>query len=128
MSFVLSSAKVPDAEMQGYLALLKGASWRRPHGRNYETADVTAHLKGCARAVFLKIPPGGNVHKHVDVGDCKTDHIVISTNKGCRNYWTKDGEQWAHMKAGFRYSVDRTLEHWAVNEGKTDRVHLLVEY
>ena len=127
MSFVLSSSAVSDAEMSVYRAL--EATWKRPHGREYETADVTEKVRGCIRAVLLKIPPGGSVHRHVDTGDCKTDHIVLSSNDGCKNYWSNgNGEEWIRMEPNHRYSVDRTIEHWSVNEGTTDRVHLLVEY
>lgn len=129
MSFVLSSRKVSEAEMGAYRYLMENATWKQPHGRNYETADITDKLRGCIRAVFLKIPSGGSVHRHVDSGDCKTDHIVLSTNDGCKNYWVNgNDEEWLHMETDHRYTVDRTVEHWSVNEGKTDRVHLLVEY
>ena len=106
-------------------ALLNGAEWEVVNGRGYQTVDVSDKLPDFKRAFFVKLPPGTSMHKHVDCGDCQTDHVVITTNPQCLNYWGNDP---IHMEVGKRYTVDRTIEHWAVNDGDTDRIHLLLEY
>jgi hypothetical protein len=127
--FVLSCHAVSDAEISVYQRILDGAQWKTATGRDYETADVTDHVAGSKRAFFVKLPPGGSMHWHVDTGDCQTDHIVMSTNEACSNTWLDEGgTQAMHMKLGHRYSVDRTVMHAAFNDGETDRIHLLVEY
>ncbi len=114
------------------------SEWNRPPGRSYETAEAT-HIEHpliacCARAFFIRIPPKGFVHRHRDppqiADDCDTDHIVCVTNSRCLNYWESDGQQRSvHLELGKRYRViDRGATHWAVNDGDTDRIHLLIEY
>lgn len=125
MSFILSKSDVGAVELSKYDAMLQQALWKAPEGRGYHTADVTLLVPGVKRAFFLRLPPGGYISKHVDANDCETDHIVMQTNMACVNYW--DGGE-AHMEQGKRYTVDRGIPHWAVNNGDTDRVHLLVEY
>ena len=113
--------------------------WNQPPGREYQTAEATGidHplLVGCARAFFIKMTPGAHVHRHRDppgVVDCfNTDHIVISTNDRALICWEdEDGlSQSVHLGLGKRYRIiDRGVLHWAVNNGDTDRVHLLIEY
>lgn len=130
MSFVLSDGQVSDTEFGVYRRILDGVRWKVADGREYQTADVTDQVPGARRAFFVKLPPGGSMHWHVDAGDCQTDHIVMETNPSCENAWKgADGiEQVTHMLLGRRYSVDRTVWHAARNLGETDRVHLLVEY
>lgn len=125
MSFILSSSEVGAIELARYQAMLDEAAWKMPEGRQYHTADVTGRVPGVKRAFFLRLPPGGAIHKHVDADDCNTDHVVMTTNMACINYW--DGGE-AHMEQGLRYTVDRSIPHWAVNNGGSERVHLLVEY
>lgn len=130
MSFVTDMRQVSDAEMGVYRRLLDSAVWKVADGRDYQTADVTPHVPGTKRAFFIKLPPEGVMHPHVDAGDCRTDHIVMTTNPNAFNWWNDNvnGFDSLHMEQGWRYAVDRTIEHWATNGGDTDRVHLLVEY
>jgi hypothetical protein len=108
--------------------VLKKANWEIAAGRDYQTYDITEG-SGYYRAFFLKLPPHSKLHRHVDAGDIKTDHVVIQTNEHCLNWWM-DGEteRSEHLKHGHRYNVDRTVLHWATNDGDTDRIHLLLEY
>jgi aspartyl/asparaginyl beta-hydroxylase (cupin superfamily) len=111
--------------------LVPHGEWEIVDGRGYQTLDVS-HLfpPPFKRAFYLKLPPGTQLHKHRDAGDVQTDHIVIQTNPNCLNFWIDEegNEQFLHMEQGKRYTVDRTLMHWAVNDGETDRIHLLLEY
>lgn len=129
MSFVLDSRPIGEAELGVYRRLLAGAAWKVAPGRDYQTADVTDQVAGVKRAFFLKLPPGAALHKHVDAGDCRTDHIVMQTNPGAMNWHEVDGvTACEHLAEGWRYAVDRTIPHWATNDGNEDRIHLLVEH
>ena len=76
-------------------------------------------------AFFLRIPPGGMVHKHIDVDHIwNTYHIPVQTNDECVSFM--EGRPF-HLQVGNIYSVNRQVEHWSVNDGDTDRVHLLME-
>lgn len=89
--------------------------------RGYDTVMVS-------RAFFLRLRPGEKLHRHTDAGDCDSYHVVIATNPGCLNWWKDDdGEHSIHMEQGCMYRVNRTLEHWAANDGETDRIHLIIE-
>lgn len=95
--------------------------------RGYHTTDFGLPV----RAFLVRLPAGGgSIHRHTDCGDVDTLHFVLATNAGARNFWIDEHgqEQSMHMEQGKVYRVDRTLEHWARNDGDTDRVHLLVEY
>lgn len=112
--------------------------WHCPPGRQYHTAEATRidHplLAGCARAFFIKMQPGAQVHRHRDppgvVDFYDTDHVVLSTNDRAFICWEdSEGEHSVHLDQGKRYRItDRGVMHWAVNHGDTDRIHLLIEY
>lgn len=111
--------------------------WHKPPGRQYHTAEAThiKHplLKGSARAFFIKMEPGAQVYRHRDppgvIDFFYTDHVVVSTNDRAFIWWDDGTERSQHLHLGKRYRiVDRGLLHWAVNDGDTDRIHLLIEY
>lgn len=125
-----------DAALQ---VLARARPWHQPPGRRYETAEATnvdhPLLKGCRRAFFIKMAPGTYVHKHRDprevVDFYDTDHIVVTTNEHAFICWEDEPgvQKSQHLDLGKRYRiVDRGLMHWAVNDGDTDRIHLLIEY
>lgn len=119
-------------------ALAKITHWNRPPGRQYDTAEVTdlspAFLAGASRAFFIKMQPGACVYRHRDpievTANFDTDHIVVTTNDKAFICWEDEGgDRSVHLDLGKRYRiVDRGVKHWAVNDGETDRVHLLIEY
>lgn len=77
---------------------------------------------------FIRLAPGGQVHKHVDRRKGHTFHIPVYTNDRCECYHhTEYGTITNHLEVGGIYSVDRTVMHSSRNMGETDRVHLLVE-
>jgi hypothetical protein len=117
-------------EMVKLQQLANQAKWRDIPLRQYITADVPDFWEPCARAFFILIPPKGTIHRHSDEAiKGITHHLVLKTNRKSRNWWIEDGqERSCHMKQGGRYIVQRDPIHWAVNEGATDRIHLLVEY
>ena len=105
---------------------LKEAVWRHKHGpgTDYWVWDVSEKLPGCARAFFLKICPGGRVHKHVDGGQTVTTHYCVESNDRC---FMMFGDEEIRLQPGESRIVDRTIEHYSENHGDTDRIHLLVE-
>lgn len=117
--------------------LLSGVTWNQPQGRSYFIAPLRADhplLQGYRRAFYVRVPPGGGVHRHTDeaakISD--TDHIVIATNDRAYIGWIDPDtgmEREVHLALGHRYRViDRGVVHWSMNNGDTDRVHLLIEY
>jgi len=75
------------------------------------------------RVFFIKIPPGGYIHKHKD--DYTLRYIIpICTNLGATTFI---GNERFHLEVGKVYSMDNTKEHWCINNGKTDRIHLCVD-
>ena len=98
-------------------------------GRDYATAYVQVaqyfDWTDWHSAFFLKIPPGGKVHKHIDVEHpWNTYHVVIQTNPESVSYMA--GQPY-RLETGQIYLVDRQVEHWSENNGDTDRIHLLAE-
>lgn len=107
------------------------ATWKtvKGSGRDYETAHVEVSQlfdwQDWHGAFLLKIPPGGQVHKHVDVEHpWNTYHVVLQTNDGVVSYMA---DQPYRLREGEIYYVDRQVEHWSENNGMTDRIHLLAE-
>lgn len=93
--------------------------------RGYDTFTFEVPV----RAFLLRLQPGASIHPHIDADDVETYHFVLQTNERARNCWRDEsGEHSMHMQQGKVYRVNRKLEHWAVNDGDTDRVHLLVEF
>ncbi len=128
--FALHLQALNPAQMRDLQALADTASWRSIEGRSYDTADV-AFWEPCTRAFFIRIPPGGQIERHHDeyiTG--RTHHLVLKTNPGCENWWVdcRGRARMVHLAQGHRYHVERSPLHWAFNRGKTERIHLLVEF
>lgn len=113
-------------------------AWEVVPNRDYQTSDVSEEIRGLiggflgaslVRAFYLRLPPGGKLHRHRDAGDVVTFHWVIETNPQAVNWWVdmEGRECCEHLEPGC-YLADRTLEHWAVNDGATPRTHLLLEF
>ena len=68
---------------------------------------------------WLKIPPGGYVHKHADKAGWRRFH-VLQTNPDSLFY--VEGDEY-HLEQGCIYEFDGRLEHWSVNNGNEDRIH-----
>jgi aspartyl/asparaginyl beta-hydroxylase (cupin superfamily) len=80
-------------------------------------------------AFFLNIPPGGQVHKHVDEAHpWNTYHIVLLTNDQCINrVWEGEREHDFRLQPNGIYRIDRSIPHESFNHGETERIHLLME-
>lgn len=116
------------SQLEVYQKLLDHAKWsivESPDRRFYTyMMDDFPHAK---RAFFLKIPPGGQVHRHTDTArPYKTFHVPIQTNSDCWNA-TYNPDTHNHLEVGKVYEINRQIEHASFNMGTTDRIHLLIE-
>jgi aspartyl/asparaginyl beta-hydroxylase (cupin superfamily) len=111
-------------------------NWKIVPGRAYQTWYCLEKLRETKNlferwhnAFLINLPPTGKLHKHTDTKEAyKTFHVPIVTNYRCFNCFELDGKNVSlHMEAGLVYEFDRTVPHWAVNAGKTDRIHLMCE-
>ena len=80
-------------------------------------------------AFFLKLEPGGYVHKHVDEPHpWSTYHIVLLSNDQCINrVWQGRRQHDFNLQPGGIYLIDRQIPHESHNNGTTERIHLLME-
>lgn len=82
------------------------------------------------RARFAKLKPGCEVKPHIDYDTTYSIrlHIPIDTNSKCLNGCFTSNENIAiHLPAdGGVWFVNQGLKHWAVNNGDTERVHLIL--
>lgn len=117
-------AHIQDSDLNRFAALLTSAKWKdvKGSGANFKTSFIGE------KVFFLKIPPGGRVHKHTDTPrPTETYHIPIQTNEKAVNYMFHPKRTAYHLEVGKIYWVDRNIEHESVNNGLTDRIHLLIE-
>ncbi len=79
---------------------------------------------------FVKIEPGGYIHRHKDGNEAywHSYHLVLLTNDEAISFmYDEDGEHAFNLEAGGIYQIDRTCEHGSVNNGQSERLHLLME-
>jgi len=129
-TFATLVSKISPSEMEELRRMVARANWRDVTGRGYDTAD-TGFWEPCKRAFFIRMKPGGDIPRHHDAFiPGTTHHLVVSSNAKCANWWQdrEGNERQVHMKTGYRYQVERSPLHWAYNHGRSDRVHLLVEF
>ena len=115
------------------LATAKTATWKvvKGSGRDYLTSFCGDDVKtlfdwdNWQSAFFLKVPPGGTVHRHTDVlHPWNTYHVIVKTNPKAISF--SPGSDFNPTVRSI-YLVNRQIEHWAENNGETDRIHLLCE-
>jgi len=79
--------------------------------------------------LFARLPAGKCISEHIDIapfhGTCKRFHIVISTNPEV-NF--KIDNKNHHFKKGDVVEINNKLKHGVYNNGKSDRVHLIVDF
>jgi hypothetical protein len=81
-------------------------------------------------AILIKLPAGKSIPTHVDAAlffkKYHRIHIPLITNKQC--FFTV-GSETKHLKQGEIWEIDNgNLQHYVVNGGKTDRIHLLIDF
>lgn len=99
-----------------------------------EFGDTNFH-----RIRFMRLAPGGGeLTRHTDqvdpdsggcVGNVGRFHLPISTNPDVKFFaWNTNGyELEEHMKEGEWWFLDTRKPHRVINNGKTDRIHLVVD-
>jgi quercetin dioxygenase-like cupin family protein len=90
---------------------------------------VTAHVEGRpARAMLVRLAPGGRVTPHADSGTyadaTERFHVALVTNPGA---WFQFGADRYHVPAGSCTAFDKHIEHSAGNDGSQARTHLIVD-
>ena len=81
------------------------------------------------RVMLAKLAPGGMISPHVDgippkVGGHKI-HLVLNTNEDCYFYLVPDRH---HLKVNNAYEINNARMHSVLNNGSSDRIHLIFEY
>jgi hypothetical protein len=78
--------------------------------------------------IFIKLPPNQEVDAHHDNGDylgySRRHHIALVTNE--KTTFTVD-KTTINMKPGDLWEINNNKLHYAINNGKTDRIHLLID-
>lgn len=80
------------------------------------------------RVMINKIEPGGRIFPHADTPAhadyWERHHIVLVTNT---DSLFRCGDELAHMAAGEAWWFENAIEHEVRNEGKTARIHLIID-
>jgi len=93
--------------------------------------EETNHGKGTLHsAVFINLPARSKIYAHTDAGAvfsvCRRIHLPIITNPEC--LFTVD-EETINMKEGEIWEINNDgKKHGVVNNGDTDRIHLLMDW
>lgn len=78
--------------------------------------------------IYARLPPDKKITPHADPGFYLSIvhriHIPIFTNDEC--YFELDKTK-VHMKEGYVYEINNLMLHSAINNGKSDRIHLIVD-
>lgn len=103
------------------------ASVRLPAARTLlkQVADAETSIMG--RAKIVSLPPGNKVYPHVDRGEyyrVRNRYHLILQSAGS---WMRAGDEEVRMKTGELWWFDNKAEHEAMNDGETDRIHLIFD-
>jgi hypothetical protein len=118
---------VPKVDWQSLAHGAEGyAMISNPPGCEEIISEVLSDLGGSCGVVFLsRIVPGQEISVHVDGHDdgCRERvHVPLKTNN--RAFFIIGGKK-LHMRRGQYYVIDPTEPHGVINEGKSDRIHLM---
>lgn len=96
----------------------------------YDAVEAVAKLAYAspARAMITKLKPNGHIIPHIDEGPYSdaTDryHCVLTTNDKCL---MRIGDDHVFGKPTEVWYFDKHAEHEVLNNGDTDRIHLIVD-
>jgi hypothetical protein len=80
---------------------------------------------------FVQIDPGGYIHRHSDGNEAywNSYHVVLLSNdESISSIFDADGvEHKFNLEVGSIYFIDRICDHASVNNGDSERLHLLME-
>lgn len=101
---------------------------------NYQTSNLEiGEIFGlkCDFCRLIKLPPNGFIPKHSDNGGrkegIKVYHAVLQTNDKCINISYVNPIQKIHLPVNTLWLFDTWPEHESFNNGKTDRIHLVID-
>lgn len=87
----------------------------------------------CGRVFIAKLKSGGKILPHMDHGvyadHFERFHLVLTSEEG-NKFFVMDGFGWCesrHMKPGQLFWFNHKETHWAVNESKVPRMHLIID-
>jgi hypothetical protein len=80
--------------------------------------------KALRQILIAKHPAGLKVNIHTDSA-AKKIHIPLYTNKDATFVFGENGERSYQMEVGKIYIINPLVPHGTINDGNTDRVHLL---
>lgn len=130
---------VSSRVIEDLLAFSQQAVWSHwNEGRDYHTwycsglEDIASEIgllqPPYLQQFYLRIPPRGFVHRHVDRRKGQTYHIPLTSNEESWCYMHQNGATAGHqLEVGGLYWIDRSIEHSSVNNGDNDRIHVLIE-
>lgn len=87
----------------------------------------------CGRVFIAKLKPGGVVIPHCDYGmyadHFERFHLVLTSDEG-NEFFVQDGtghRESLYMKPGELFWFNHKEAHWAVNNSKNPRMHLIID-
>lgn len=85
------------------------------------------------RSYVAKMVPGGKIYPHIDPGKYFTIHdryhIVLTTNPGVSfGCGIGDSIETVRFEQGQLWVFNNKIVHWAINDGTTDRIHIIMDY
>ena len=102
-------------------------SARLPVTRHFleQIAESEGSILGRAKIVCL--PPGNKVYPHVDRGEYyrvrNRYHLILQSSGS----WMRAGNEEVRMRTGELWWFDNKAEHEAMNDGDSDRIHLIFD-
>jgi hypothetical protein len=94
---------------------------------------ASAEATELGRVFIAKLKPGGVVIPHCDYGmysdHFERFHLVLTSDQGNR-FFVQDKKGWgesAYMSPGQFFWFNHKEAHWAVNESKAPRMHLIID-
>lgn len=118
---------VPDVEWKPLAHGVGGyAMISDPPGCDEIVSEILGEMEGRAGVMFLsRVVPGQEIPVHKDGHDdgcTERVHVPLQTNT--RAFFIIGGKK-VHMQKGRYYVIDPTEPHGVINEGKSDRIHLM---
>ncbi len=102
-------------------------SSRLPEARAFLERISEAEDAIMGRAKIVSLPPGNKVYPHVDRGEYyrvrNRYHLILQSSGS----WMRAGDEEVRMKTGELWWFDNKAEHEAMNDGNTDRIHLIFD-
>lgn len=86
------------------------------------------HNGKVGKCLFIKLPAGKNVLEHSDqmdyLGAVRRHHLAIQTNENVLFFVNNESK---NMQVGDCWEINNSLKHSVINNGNTDRIHLLID-